>query len=275
MPLRIAKFRLTPTYGQAHFLGGGITYATDLVKRNPNYQLHHTRSQSTNLSGLECRWRDIVSPHGHMVSLIVQGLPQSEGNSYRQTLEAIEKIYGSPRCYHPAAPYCDRPITRALKLSFSPKQLWPETKLRSPATTKGRPAVLRLRRLQYLSRALAENLLGNVFMGCRLTLAGTAWGTYKGDVVVASDYQKIDDCLRMVIAGTPAQTQRLKAYLEQGYRAGQLVYGLQVSDRALMTCLVQQRRDRHIHLIDGADGGYALAAKQLKGRLQARAQTCR
>jgi hypothetical protein len=32
------------------------------------------------------------------------------------------------------------------------------------------------------------------------------------------------------------------------------------------------RRDRHFHLIDGADGGYALAAEQLKARLQGKAQ---
>jgi hypothetical protein len=36
-----------------------------------------------------------------------------------------------------------------------------------------------------------------------------------------------------------------------------------------MTCLVLNRRNHHFHLIDSADGGYALAAKQLKARLSA------
>jgi len=37
-----------------------------------------------------------------------------------------------------------------------------------------------------------------------------------------------------------------------------------------MTCLVfSLEQSRHVHFIDGADGGYALAAVQLKAQLQA------
>ena len=40
--------------------------------------------------------------------------------------------------------------------------------------------------------------------------------------------------------------------------------------RAMMTCLVfSLEQSRHVHFIDGADGGYALAALQLKAQLQA------
>ena len=101
---------------------------------------------------------------------------------------------------------------------------------------------------------------------------GIDWGRYRADVRAASDYQKIDDMLRMVIAGSPAQTERIVAYLDKRLAQGHLVYGLHVSDRALMTCLIMDRRDRHFHLIDGADGGYALAAIQLKARLQGKSQ---
>ncbi|HBU76611.1 MAG TPA: hypothetical protein DEF18_00775 [Muricauda sp.] len=34
-----------------------------------------------------------------------------------------------------------------------------------------------------------------------------------------------------------------------------------------MTCMVFDRKDRHLHFVDGASGGYALAAKQMKGQL--------
>jgi hypothetical protein len=38
----------------------------------------------------------------------------------------------------------------------------------------------------------------------------------------------------------------------------------------MMTCLVfSLDESRHVHFIDGADGGYALAALQLKAQLQA------
>jgi hypothetical protein len=35
-----------------------------------------------------------------------------------------------------------------------------------------------------------------------------------------------------------------------------------------MTCLVFSR-ENHVHFIDGGDGGYALAAKELKSRIKA------
>ena len=46
-----------------------------------------------------------------------------------------------------------------------------------------------------------------------------------------------------------------------------LFYGIQISDSGLMTCMVFDRKDRHLHFVDGASGGYALAAKQMKGQL--------
>jgi hypothetical protein len=44
------------------------------------------------------------------------------------------------------------------------------------------------------------------------------------------------------------------------------VYGLHVTDHALMTCLVFNYSGKHLHFIDGADGGLFLAAKQFKER---------
>lgn len=98
---------------------------------------------------------------------------------------------------------------------------------------------------------------------------GINWGTYKTIVTETTDYRKFDDILRMVIAGNPQQSRKLEQFLEKKYQDGRLVYGLHRTDRALMTCLVFERDGRQVHFVDGADGGYALAAEAMKHRSRA------
>lgn len=260
--VRVAKFRLNPTYCQASFIGGGLTYATELVKTDPTYCLDGSDDcSSTNLTGLECRWQDIPSPRGHTLSLIVAALPSGgyvNEYLYSEVLDTIHGIYGKWENYHPVAP-------PALNLSLNPKRLRAEAKARAKSPQWRDRAT-------YTAKAYLESLLGLSLMRFDVKAGGVDWGRYKADVRAASDYQKIDDMLRMVIAGSPAQTEQMVAYLDDRLAQGHLVYGVHVSDRALMTCLILDRRDRHFHLIDGADGGYALAAEQLKARLQGKAQ---
>jgi hypothetical protein len=79
-----------------------------------------------------------------------------------------------------------------------------------------------------------------------------------------SDFRKCDEVLRMVIAvDTPAR-QKLEVWLQRAFEEGKLVYGLQISQAALITCLVSDHVHQHVHFLDGDQGGYALAASQLK-----------
>lgn len=84
------------------------------------------------------------------------------------------------------------------------------------------------------------------------------WGAYPTIVAAATACRKFDDMLRMVIAGNTQQRQQLTDYLDQKYQIGQLTYGLHVSDRAVLTCLVFERNGRQVHFVDGADGGYSV-----------------
>jgi hypothetical protein len=260
--LKIAKLRVSENYNQAILRGGGITYATRLVKDIATTNLYSPKwegydSPVADFSGLECRWQDIISRHGEIVSLIVAATAPSETQAdqvYRDVIAQIEKIYGSDRDLHPAS-------QSGLSLSFQTEQLLPETRVFSSSGNW-------LQRQIYLFKIQFVNLLGAIFVRFNLNFSGFNWGTYKQIVSESTDYKKFDDILRMVISGDASQRKKLVAYFEKKFSEGRLVYGYHVSDRALMTCLVFERNGRQVHFIDGADGGYAIAAKAMKDRLK-------
>jgi hypothetical protein len=71
----------------------------------------------------------------------------------------------------------------------------------------------------------------------------------------------------MVISCTSESRKNLAAYFDDLHKQGLVAYGMHVADKALMTCFLQSATS-HIHFIDTANGGYALAAKQLKQQLK-------
>ena len=116
-----------------------------------------------------------------------------------------------------------------------------------------------------------RRLLGMLQNSMKATFAMWAnigqWGTYKEMFIHATDHEKFDDALRMTISGTEAQRDALVKYLHGKYVRGQLVYGTHVASHALVTCIVFDYFGQQVHFVDSADGGYALAAKQLKAQL--------
>jgi hypothetical protein len=87
-------------------------------------------------------------------------------------------------------------------------------------------------------------------------------------MVENSDFRKFDGTLRMVIDGSEAQYRDLRDYLDGEHRHGRLVYGMHRSREALMTCIVFSYNGYHLHFVDGSDGGYAIAARDLKAQLK-------
>jgi hypothetical protein len=117
-----------------------------------------------------------------------------------------------------------------------------------------------------LTRTRLIVVLGNFLMKLRVRTGDTDWGRYKETLVRNSDVRKFVDIYRQILAGTEAQREALNRWLEERYARGELIYGLHVTDRAHMTCLVFNYAGRHLHFIDGADGGLFLAARAFKER---------
>lgn len=259
-PVKIAKFKVSENYSQAVFIGGGLTRATELIKDPAAGNIYSIKnngvSPTVDFSGLECRWQDIPSKYGEIVTLLVMvraDFGQQSHQFYRNILKKIQYIYGKENCLNPI----DR---KNLKLTLNSTKLIKETLVR--ASSAGW-----LDRQLYLSKIQLETGLGSLLMNLKLKTEELDWGVYKDIAIAATDYRKFDDMLRMVISGNEWRRKKLTRYLERNYREGKLVYGLHVSDRALMTCLVFERGGRQVHFVDGADGGYALAAKDMKQRM--------
>lgn len=259
--VKVAKIRVSEHYCQAAFTGDGLSYATQLIKNPETAKFYNynnlQREAKADFSGLECRWHDIPSKCGETVSLIVKAVSeQSEFNNkiYKEFLEQILLIYGSEDYINPVT-------QENLNLAFSYKYLRAETWLRAKSCKSWH-------KLFYFSQILLENLFGWFLMTCKVKLSEMDWGAYKENAIGTTDYRKFDDMLRMVIVGNKSQREKLTSYLEKNYRKGKLVYGLHTSDRAIMTCLVFQRNGRQVHFIDGANGGYAAAAKAMKRRIR-------
>ncbi|NJN15188.1 MAG: DUF3095 domain-containing protein [Oscillochloris sp.] len=255
--VQVARLMISQHYTQAAF-SGGIAYAERLVKDpllNESYLVPAaTDASAADLTGLECRWQDIPSRYGETISLLVSANPtlpiDRQAQVIAATIAQIEAIFGPEGAADPLT-------AQQLQASTDPRRLMVETRLRS--------APQPLARLSYLARILALNVAVAAYrIAQRLRGMIPWWDRYRDLVFRTTDSKKYDDTLRMVLAGSAEQRIALERYLGERHQQDELVYGLHISDRAVMTCLVFERMGRQVHFVDGADGGYALAAAALK-----------
>jgi hypothetical protein len=214
---------------------------------------------TADFSGLECRWDQVPSPQEEIVALLVRATGASLQDSariYEDVLSTLRAIYEGVES--------SRPVRHGqLRMTFSPRKLATEQQVR----THGKGI---LERAVYWPKLFLQNVLGVVLMGMNWSTSETQWGNYRRDLEARTDFRKMDGTLRQVLAGTAEQRRQLEAYLQGQYQQGRLVYGLDASDAAMITCLVFQYEKEHVHFVDGADGGYAHAARALKERATAR-----
>jgi len=259
--IRIARYRVSEHYVQAVFAGGGIDYADRLIKDVPmgrDCLIEPGRvAPRGSHDGLECRWQDIPSRHGETVSLMVRVLDRDPARAaalYGEVIARVREVYGGDEACHPIA-------VPDLAITLDGRRLHNEVGVRAA----GRGP---LGRWLALLRTRAIVLLGWFLMRFGIRTRATDWGRYKETLAQNTDVRKFVDIFRQILAGTEAQRLVLDAWLAERYARGELVYGLHVSDRAHMTCLVFNYAGKHLHFVDGADGGLFLAARAFKERAE-------
>lgn len=258
--VRLAKVRLSPHAMQPALSGRGWDEAERRLKGASAAAMRRVEEgdgrAEASFDGFECRWQAVPSFNGHKLSLLVAALsPDPEENlaTYRRVLDRIQDIYGEVAEYHPLR-------AERMRLTFDPRLLGHEWRVRSAGLGWWRRAA-------YFGRLIVQNAAGGVLFARKRDTPAVQWSRYRDELVENSDIRKFDGMLRMVMDGTEAQAGALQAYLDSEYRERRLAYGMHKSRAALVTCIVQSYNGNHLHFVDGSDGGYALAAAELKRRL--------
>lgn len=248
--IRVARLHVSDNFQQAIFSGGGLHYAEDVLKHPQQgrpYAVPDHVEPDADFFGVECRWNQIPSAHDENVSLMVMALGDQTDTVYSDVLTQIDAIYGDSAQRHPID-------IKKLSMTFKPSNLSVEGRIRHESA--------------YGFNRLRKMIWNSIKARFAMWAGIGQWGEYKDYFKESTDNEKFDDTLRMVIAGTAKQRAALTAYLDQRHQAGDLVYGVYVSNYALVTCIVYDYFGRQMHLVDGAEGGYTLAAKQMKAQMQ-------
>jgi Protein of unknown function (DUF3095) len=251
----VGRYEAAPDCVYAMFSGGGLTWLGDKAKAG-NYLLPPLADGPLpDLSGLTCRWGLAPARHGLILSAIIA--PQGTDPRFAALVDELVALAstlenaGSPVSLQALEP---GPAAQAIELEALATTwmgLWP-ARMRSAL----------LYGINYL------------FWRLRPTAGGRDMNVYMESLATNADFRKFDDVLYLTLDCSPAFATEFEQRLEAA--AAYVRYGTFSQRNALLTCFVlsnenigrplreNAHRLAHIHFIDGASGGYAMAAKAMK-----------
>ena len=252
--IQIAKVEFSKNFNKPVVLGNGLKYAEEIIKSpGAGTDVPMPASDDLNMEGLECRWDKIKPPiaDDEIVCFIIEAAEaDAQKKIFEDTLQQINQIYGSPQERNPLS-------VERLKLLLSLKKIKNEMLVRY-GRWKSR----------YLNNSFVEIILGFLWFRFNLKIKKQKGKDYLEQVMNNADTLTIDGRINTVITGLPEKRTRLLEYLKQQEDKGLLFYGHHISKESIMTCYIENRIDKHIHFVDGGDGGYTEASKELKKKLK-------
>lgn len=248
--VRIAKFAVAPELSYAMFAGGGESWFEAEMKAGRYTVPPSPAGSRPDLTGLSCRWNPLMARNGEIVSIIVAPV-DAANEAYGKLLREVIALVGEQgRDGHPVP-------------EAGPEFAWMTRGLDYEAKATAPPG----RRLARKLVILATMWLATSAAKLGKTLGRFDPKLYRADTSRNSDFRKFDDGLKLTIDIGPERLKRLDALLEAGAQAGICRYGLHRQSEALITCIVPSPFERdHMHFIDGAAGGYAMAAAAMKAK---------
>ena len=253
LDVRVARFAPSPNVSYAMFSGGGLGWAEAAMKRGEFAVLPSPPAVLPDLTGLSCRFEEIPSANGLILSLIVMPAPGGDATAFRKLTEGVIALVEK-------TPNAGRPVPPG-----GPPIGWPPAGAELEARALRGGSLFRRR-----ASVLAFTLFSYLILRFGIKVGGFVPKTYVEQVVANSDFRKYDDGLRMVLDCTSELADELEARLAQAAADGIARYGVHRQDAAMMTCFtLSPMRADHVHFIDGARGGYATAATALKAAVAA------
>ena len=245
--LKIAKVDINQGLVVPVALGEGLQYVERIVKSDDYAAPSALPEAALDLKGMECRWNNIEPPENtqEVVCLMLAACDdRRQAAIFSAVLDQIDAIYGPLAMRNPVS------LTQ-LKLKPTLEKISTEMRARLGRFDLG-----------YLVLNWFLTRIGGLYF--EFTKEGAS---YLNHVVQWSDTLVIDGRISTIMSGTVGQRNRLVESLRCLEEHGEIRFGIQVCTASVMSCYVRNRRDQHIHFVDGLGGGYTQAATMLKKKL--------
>ena len=245
--VRVARYGPSENIAYAMFAGGGLTWLDEAAKAGRFGLEPAPPGARPDLSDLSCRWGVTPARHGLILSLIVA--PRGDDSRFAPFLaELVRELL--------AVEDGGQPLTLDSLIGGA---AGPAIALESSvfrAAGASAPA----------ARAKAALIygIGFLFKTFDLKVGDFDMKQYKRDLIANADFRKFDDGLRMTLDCSSAFADALEAKLAA---APFVEWGIARQEGAQVTCYSPLSAGRaHLHFVDGAGGGYTMAAKAMKAR---------
>jgi hypothetical protein len=245
--IQVARYGPSPHCAYAMFAGGGLRWLDGAAKEGRFALEPAPAGTRPDLTDLSCRWGVTPAKQGLILSLIVA----SRGDDPRFGAFLAELV-GDLLALEDGG----RPVTFNTLIGGAP----------AAAISLEAKAISATGASRWASRAQAAAIfgLGFLFKAFKLKAGGFDMPQYQADLIANADFRKFEDGLKATLDCSPAFADALEARLAA---TPFVEWGVARQAGAQITCYSPFSFERgHLHFVDGAGGGYTMAATDLKGR---------
>lgn len=250
--LKIAKMLAGTGLSKAVLVGDGLIYAEHKIKSLSTYRQSEPATRELNLTGLECRWDHVKPPHdeNEIVCFLIEAIdPLKQLDVYREVLTKLDETYGTLESRSPLS-------LERLKLLFDFEKIKKEILIKYGRWRVG-----------HFLTTLFQTLLGPLFFKYNLKFDNIGGRDYLLQLISNADTLIVDGRISTIVSGNSEKRIQFITSLNSLEKQGVLIFGHHVSKESVMTCYIENRNAKHIHFIDGSDGGYTAVAKKFKSKL--------